>query len=697
MSGALGTPVARREGPDKVTGKARYAAEYPVENLAYGWVVQSTVARGVVRRVEAHPDSSGVVAVLWHGNAPRLEPGSDPELQPLQNPEIAYRGQVVALVVATTLEQAREAAAQLTVEVEELPHHSQLSEEDPELYIPDKVNPNFPSVTAIGDMDQALAAAAVVVDQTYRTPPEHNNPMEPHATIASWQGPQLTLFDSNQGPSVTADALAKLFELESDQVHVVTEHVGGGFGSKGTPRVNVVLAALAARVVGRPVKVVLTRQALFSLVGYRTPTIQRVRLGSDRDGHLTAIDHDVIEQTSRIFQFAEQTAVCTRHMYAAPVRGTSHRLARLDVPTPRWMRAPGEAPGMFALESAMDELATELDLDPIELRRRNEPAAEPESGKPFSSRHYLECFQEGATRFRWAQRDPRPGRVRRGDQLIGMGVAGGTYPLNVMASSARARAEAEGRFRVSLGAVDIGTGARTVLAQIAADQLGVGLEQVELRLGDSHLPHASIAGGSAGTSSWGWAISLACQRLRQELGLRGGVVPAEGLEALGDTTELLAKFDKEGKHTFAAHFAEVGVDLNTGEVRAHRLLGCYAAGRILNPRTARSQFIGGMTMGLGMALHEEGLLDPAFGDYVNHDLANYHIPANADIESIEACWVEEEDDQLTPTGGKGIGEIGIVGVAAAVANAVWHATGVRFRELPLRPDRVLQALERAQL
>lgn len=694
MSGVLGTAVPRREGPEKVSGTARYAAEYRLPDLVHAWAVQAPVARGRVRDVPADQDLPGVLAVLWHGNCARLHPAPDTELQVLQGPEISYRGQVVALVVAETPEQAREAAQRLRMDLEQEPHDSLLSADHPGLYTPEKVNPAFPSVTELGDLDEGFARAAFLVDATYQTPAEHNSPMEPHATIARWEGDELTVYDSNQGPSAVADALATLFGCEADQVRVVSDHVGGGFGGKGSARPNVVLAALAARAVDRPVKLALPRQAMFSMVGYRTPTIQRVRLGADREGRLTALAHDAIGQTSRIFEFAEQTAICSRHMYAAAARRTGHRIVRLDVPTPRWMRAPGECPGMFALESAMDELAAACGIDPIELRVRNEPEAEPESGVPFTSRNYLACLREGAARFGWDSRDPRPGVRRDGEQLCGTGVAGAMYPVNVMPSSARATLDPDGTFRVEVGAADIGTGARTVLAQIAADALGVGLDRVDLRLGDSSLPHASVAGGSSGTSSWGWAVSMACGELRRKIeDLRAEPAGQAGLSAYADTSQILEDRETEGRHAFGAHFADVRVDTTTGHVRVVRLLGWYAAGRILNPRTARSQFLGGMTMGLGMALHEEGLLDPATGDYVNHDLAGYHIPTNADVEELDVGWVDEHDEQLNPTRSKGIGEIGIVGTAAAVANAVWHATGIRFRSLPLRPDRVLQALE----
>ncbi|MEU8231590.1 xanthine dehydrogenase family protein molybdopterin-binding subunit [Actinoplanes sp. NPDC048967] len=681
---AVGSPLGRIEGPAKVTGAARYAAEYPVEDVVHAWVVQSPVARGTLDAVIVDPttEDDDVLAVLWHGNAPRLEQPDDPELAVLQSERISYRGQAVALVVARTLEAARRAAQVIGLEITEEPHDTLLTADHPEIYSPEQVNPAFPADTRSGDVEQAFAAAPVKVDVTYRTPALHNNPMEPHATIAVWQGDDLVLYDSNQHPPGVAGAVGAVFGLPAERVHVITEHVGGGFGSKGSARPNAVLAALGARVVGRPVKLALPRQALFSMVGHRTPTIQRIRLAAERDGTLTAIDHEAVEHTSRLFEFAEQTTVATRHMYAAANRHTGHRLVRLDMPTPRWMRAPGEAPGMVGLECAMDELAEELGLDPIELRIRNEPRVEPESGVPFSSRQYLQCLREGAERFGWADRDPRPRSRREGNWWVGLGVAGATYPTMAQPSTARVRARPDGRYDVAVAATDIGTGARTILTQIAADELGVPVDRVRVRIGDSTLPKASVAGGSSGSASWGWAVTGACRELR-----RSG-----NDEAVYDSTEEVQQQEKDGKHAYGAHFAEVRVDADTGEVRVSRLFGMYAVGRVLNPRTARSQFIGGMTMGLGMALHEEGVLDPAMGDWVNHDLAEYHVPVHADIESVEAAWLSEDDRAVNPMGSKGIGEIGIVGSPAAIVNAVRHATGIRVRDLPVRLDKLLPYL-----
>jgi xanthine dehydrogenase YagR molybdenum-binding subunit len=693
---AIGTDVARLEGLDKVTGRARYAFEYEVDDVAYLWLVPATIARGRVTGIDPGRarELPGFVDVIWAGNAVRLADAlaeSDAELAVFQSDRVSYRDQVVAAVVADDLETAREAAALIRVEFESEPASVVLRSDDPGLYAPSQLNAGYDTDTSVGDVERAIADAPYALDQTYSTPSLHNQPMEPHASIARWDGGHLTVWDSNQAPSAVAKSLATAFGLDvGSGVHVVTEHVGGGFGSKGTGRPNVIITAMAARIVGRPCKLALPRQAMFSLVGYRTPTIQRIQLAADGAGTLLAIAHDTVEQTSQLVEFAEQTGECTRHMYAAPNRRVTHRLARLDVPTPRWMRAPGECPGMFAVESALDELAERLGLDPIELRLRNEPAVDPSEGLPFSSRHYVECLQQGARRFGWDGRDPRPGARREGRTLIGTGVAGSTYPVHIMPSNARVRVDEDGRYEVAIAAADIGQGARTVLAQIAADALGVGMDRIDMRIGDSTLPVASVAGGSSGTSSWGWAVTKAARGLREQLGRHDGI-PAGGLEVSADIKAELAAQEPMSRNAYGAHFVEVRVDADTGEVRVSRALGVFAAGRIVNPRTARSQFLGGMTMGLSMALMEEGEMDRAYGDYANHDLAEYHIAVNADVQALEAVWLEETDEHLSPAGNKGIGEIGIVGIAAAVTNAVWHATGHRVRDLPVRLDKVFAA------
>jgi xanthine dehydrogenase YagR molybdenum-binding subunit len=690
---AIGAPLDRVDGPQKVTGAATYAFEYQLGDATYAFAVQSTIAKGRIAAVDVAAARAlpGVVAVLWHENAPRLASLDTPDLAVLQSDAVAYYGQIVGVVVAETSEIARHAAGLIAIRYEEQPHDVALRADRGDLYRPEKVNPNYETDTARGDVAAALAAAAVSLDHTYTTPHYHNNPLEPHATVAVWSddGGSVTLYDANQGSHTIQGDIARIFGLPPARVRVIAPYVGGAFGSKAFTHPHVILTVLAAQAVGRPVKLALTRQQMFALVGYRTPTIQRLRLGADRDGRLTALAHDVVEQTATLREFAEQTAVATRVMYAAPNRRTTHRLARLDVPVPTIMRAPGECPGMYALESAMDELASACGLDPIELRLRNEPAVDPETGHPFSSRGLVACLQEGARRFGWTARDPRP-RIRRdGRWLLGTGVAASTYPARRRPATALARVDGAGRYTVLIDASDIGTGAWTVLTQIAADALEVPPERVQVEIGDSRLPRAPGAGGSQGTASWGSAIVEAAQRLRARLHDEyGGVIPAEGIEATAETGENPAA-QRFAMHGFGAQFAEVRVDADSGEVRVPRLLGVFAVGRIINAKTGRSQLLGGMTMGLSMALHEESVLDPRFGHYANHDFAEYHIATNADVGTVEVAWIDEDDPHVNPLGAKGIGEIGIVGTAAAIANAVYHATGIRVRDLPIRPDRLL--------
>ncbi len=685
---ATGLDLERVDGRAKVLGLAPYAYEHPAENPTYLYPVQSTIARGRIAAIDtaAAETMDGVVAVLTHLNAPRLANAEDKELAVLQSDEVGFRGQFVAAVVADSPESAREAAAHVRVQYHREPHHAALRADHEDLYKPDVINAGLETDTQTGDPDAALASAAVVVDRTYTTPAEHNNPMEPHTTVAQWNGDRLLVFDSTQSVHNARKTLAPLFDVEVEQIRVVAPHVGGGFGSKGLPHAHVVLTALAAKVTGgRPVKYALSRQQMFFLAGYRTPTIQRLQLGASGDGRISVLTHDVVEQTSAIKEFAEQTAGISRMMYAADHRRTTHRLASLDVPVPSWMRAPGECPGSFGLEVAMDELAEACGIDPIELRVRNEPAIDPETGKPFASRHLLACLREGARRFGWERRNAQPGTMLVDGWRTGIGVAASTYPARRQpANTARIRFTADGYYDVQIGAVDLGTGAWTALTQIAAEALECGPEQVRLQIGDTDLPVATVAGGSSGTSSWGSAIIGAAQMFRKE---HGAFPSAEDTsEGNGEKNPASTNY---ALHSFGAQFAEVQVHADTGEIRVSRMLGVYSAGRIINPRTARSQFLGGMTMGIGMALHEHSVMDERFGMYVNHDLAEYHVPANADVRQLEAYWLEEVDEHAGPLGARGIGEIGIVGAAAAVANAAYNATGIRVRDLPLTADKFL--------
>ncbi|MFD0250124.1 xanthine dehydrogenase family protein molybdopterin-binding subunit [Streptomyces sp. NPDC127113] len=695
VRGVVGTSQTRVEGREKVTGAARYAGEIPFADLAHGWLVLSTVSRGRIRAVETEPVLAmpGVLAVLHHGNAPRLETDyvgllgipPDPTAAVFQNDRVPHLGWPVALVVAENSEQAREAAEALVVAYDEEPHDTVLTGAHPEAYPAAGV---MPAETVKGDLDAGLAASPVVVDEEYTTPEEHHSMMEPHAATALWDGGRLEVVDSNQGTTWIQGELAKMFSLDESAVRVRSEHIGGGFGSKGL-RAHQVSAVMAATVLQRPVRVVMTRRQMFSLAGYRSPTAQRVRLGADADGRLRALDHRSVSQTSTVYEFVEPSAGVARVMYDAEAHRTANEVVRLDVPSPTFMRAPGEAPGSFAIESALDELAERCGVDPVDLRLRNEPETGPVSGLPFSSRNLEACFREGARRFGWAERDPRPGVRRDGRWLLGTGTAAASFGAGAAPSTALLTAEADGGFTVRISAADIGTGARTALTMIAADALEVAPDRVRVRIGDSDFGPAMIAGGSMGTRSWAWAVTEAARELRERLAL-GTTVPPEGITVRSDTTAALGSLAQKERHSYGAQFAEVAVDTATGEVRVRRMLGIFAAGRIVNPLTARNQLVGGMIWGVSMALHEEAVRDRASGGLYAPDLAGYHVATHADIGDIDADWVDDSDPE-DPVGIKGVGEIGIVGAAAAVANAVWHATGVRHRNLPIRPDRVLSA------
>ncbi|WP_456319946.1 xanthine dehydrogenase family protein molybdopterin-binding subunit [Plantactinospora alkalitolerans] len=688
---AIGTPLDRLDGPQKVTGTARYAFEHPVERPAYLHPVQATIALGRIVGVDTTVASAepGVLAVLTHQNAARVASVDDPEVAILQDAEVRYRGQFVGGVVAETSEIARRAADLVRFEYQARPHDVELRADHPDRYAPETVNGGFATDSVRGDPERALSTAAVRLDATYTTPRYQHNPIEPHSTIAVWADGHLTLHVASQGVHRLRDSIAALFGLDPERIRVISPHVGGAFGGKLHAHPDVALAVLAAMAVpGRAVKLALTRQQMFIHVGYRTPTIQRIRLGADAEGRLVAVAHDVVQQTARIKEFAEQSASPTRVMYAAADRSTTHRMVALDVPVPTIMRAPGKTPGMYALESAMDEMAIACGQDPVEFRIANEPATDPERDLPFSSRNLVACLREGARRFGWDGRDPTPRARRRAGWLVGTGVAASMYPVyRLPGSSAMIRLGPDGRYTVSIGAADLGTGTWTTLTQIAADALDVPVGRIELRIGDTLLPQAMAAGGSSGMTSWGSSVVEAARRLRARLAdEHGGVVPAEGIEASAEMPDN-PYADRFAMYAFGAQFAEVRVCEETGEVRVPRLLGVFAAGRIINPKTGRSQLLGGMTMGLSMALHERAVVDPRFGYVVNHDLAEYHIATNADVGSVEVHFVEEDDPYVNPMGSKGIGELGIVGTAAAIANAVQHATGVRVRDLPITPDR----------
>ncbi|RRO19904.1 xanthine dehydrogenase family protein molybdopterin-binding subunit [Saccharopolyspora rhizosphaerae] len=680
----VGTAVDRLEGEAKVRGRALYATEHPVDDPVFAHLVQSRIARGRITGIDtgAALEEPGVLDVVTHHNAPELASTDDAELAVLQSPDVGYRGQPIAVVLAESSESARAAAGLVRVEYEQAEHDVHLSADRDDLVAADDDREQ-------GDLDAALVRADVVHDAVYTTPQEHHIALEPHATTAVWSEGALTVYDSTQGVHWVRDALTDLFGVDPENVHVVAPHVGGGFGSKGPAHAHLVAAVLAAqRVQPRPVKLVLTRQQSFPIVGPRAATIQRIRLGADAEGHLTAVGNDVVAQSARLKDFTEQAGTPTAMMYAAPNRRITHRLARLDLPVPTWMRAPGECPGMFALETAMDEMAIACGLDPIEFRIRNEPDTDPDSGLPYSSRNLVVCLREGARRFGWADRDPAPGTRRAGEWLVGTGVAASTYPVNSMpGTQATIHAQPDGRYRVLIGATDIGTGAWTALTQIAADALGAELDRVTVSIGDTDLPWASGAGGSTGITCWGSAIVDAARRLREEVP-EGQPVPEGGAVVTGATPDN-PHSGQWSMHSFGAQFAEVRVHRDTGEVRVPRMLGIFAAGRIVNAKTGASQLLGGMTMGVSMALHEQAHVDPRFGHVINQDMEKYHVASCADIGDVEVDWVDEDDPHVNPMGTKGIGELGIVGAAAAVDNAVHHATGTRVRDLPITPDKLL--------
>ncbi|MEU7458290.1 xanthine dehydrogenase family protein molybdopterin-binding subunit [Streptosporangium roseum] len=688
-TGAVGTPRPRLEGRPKVTGIARYAADEPIPNVAFGFIVTAPVSRGRVRDIDISAASGmpGVVGVIDHRTAPRLNPeaghffGPDGALRLLQDDVIPHAGRAVALVVAETLEQAGAAAAALRVTYDEHSHDTDFRAGHPAARPASTI---FGGDAQVGDLDAELAASAVVVDEVYDTPEEHCSAMELHSATAWWEEGRLQAVDSNQGPFLVAATLATLFSLKLEQVRIRAEHVGGGFGSKGQCGPQLILAVMGATLFGRPVRVSLTRNQVFLMTPPRPATHQRVRIGAEADGRLRAIHHEAAFEVSPLADYVENCTELTKTLYAAPAIHTRLTAVPLDILPPFSVRGPGLTPGSFALESAMDEVAERLGIDPLDLRLRNEPSIGPVSGLPYSSRNLLACLREGARGFGWAGRDHRPRQRREGAWLIGTGLAATAFSTGALPSSASITAETDGTFTVAVGASDIGTGARTALSAIAADALEVTIERVRIQIADSDLGPAWGAGGSRGTTSWSWAITAAAAKLRER-----SADPTRPLTVTADTTQVLGELPLGERHAYSAVFAQVAVDPATGEVRVRRLLGTFAVGRVVNPLLARSQAVGGMIMGLSMALHEEGVRDPVSGRNVNADFAGYHIAAHADVPDVEVEFVPdtEPDD---PSGIKGIGEIGTVGTAAAIANAVWHATGIRQRSLPIRLDRVVE-------
>ncbi|GGP85920.1 xanthine dehydrogenase family protein molybdopterin-binding subunit [Saccharothrix coeruleofusca] len=687
--GAVGASRPRIEGGLKVTGAARYTADVPMPGLVHGQLVTATTSRGRVRDVDASTalGMPGVLGVLDHRNAPRLNPkagnyfGPDGSLLLLQDEVVPYAGWPVALVVAETPEQARAAAAALRVTCDAEPHDLDFDMDHPAAR---PASTAFGPEADTGDLEAELAACAVVVEERYRTPEESHCAMEPHASTAWWEGDHLHALDANQGAFSVSEVLAALWSIDRERVHVRSEHVGGGFGGKGVCGPQMILASMASKRFGRPVRIAMTRAQVFETTSSRPRTEQLVTIGADADGRLRAVGHRAAYALSPLAEYIEACTEQAKVLYAAPAIRTRLTAVPLDVLPPASMRGPGATPGSFALESAIDEVAERLDVDPVRLRLRNQPSVAPVSGLPFSTRRLVSCVQEGARRFGWAARDRRPRSRREGPLLIGTGMATASFSAGVFPSTASITAEVDGTFTVSVGASDIGTGARTALTAVAADALGVDAGRVRLRIGDSDLGMAWGAGGSRGTTSWSFAITEAAKELRGRLG-----DPARPVTATVDTSALIDFQPGRERQTFSAVFAEVAVDPATGEVRVRRLLGVFAVGRVINPLLARGQVVGGMVMGLSMALHEESVRDPRTGRLANGDFAGYHIAAHADVPDVEADFVPDYEP-LDPSGFNGLGEIGTAGTAAAIANAVWHATGTRQRTLPIRLDRVLE-------
>ncbi|TIP96440.1 MAG: xanthine dehydrogenase family protein molybdopterin-binding subunit [Mesorhizobium sp.] len=742
-NGIIGRPIDRIDGPLKVTGGATYAYENTLEGTAFGYILGAAVAKGRIAEIDTAEAerAPAVLLVMTHRNAP-AQPDFGPAVTPtvpevftrarpaLNSERVRYYDEPVALVVAETFEAARAAAGLIKVRYDEEPGRYDLPGNVADAYAPKRTNAGFETDSVIGDFESAFAAAPVKVDATYRTPFEHHNPMEPHATLAAWSGNELTIHTSAQTLANFRAGVASTLRIPPERVRIVSPFIGGGFGSKLIAHADTILAALAAQVLQRPVKIALTRQQMFANAGHRAEMIQQVRLGTDTDGRLTGIAHDVWAATSSFEEYCEQTAVFARSLYSAPNRVTRHRLVPLDINRGEWMRSPGEAPGMLAFECAMDELAERLGLDPIELRIRNEPVQDPERGVPFSTRNLVTCMEEGARRFGWQRRNPTPGSTREGRKLIGYGMAAAIRPNYIGAATAQVAVDRDGRVTARLDMTDIGTGTYTILTQIAAESLGVPISSIKVELGDSRFPRTAGSGGSWGAASAGSALHNACNALKQRIleaaqsseasPLRGANATeasfADGEVRVGQRSASLADlvrriapdgFEAEGsvatgaatqsykaysQHSYGAHFAEVAVDCDTGEIRMRRMLAVMGAGRILNPKTARSQIIGGMTWGIGAALMEQTVLDPRYGHFVNHDLAEYHVPINGDVPEMEVVFLEEHDDKANPLGAKGLGELGVCGAGAAVANAIYNATGVRVREFPITLDKVLPAL-----
>ncbi len=727
----IGQPLTRRDAVLKVTGGARYAADNHPAGMLYAVLAVSSIARGRVTflDVQAATSHPGVVDVMTPANRPPLAEDPDAKTNPfmfrldlLQNDQVRYANQPIAVVIAETLEAATEGAALLSPQYEAQP--ARVGLDASESFVPPAVGVGNPAKVQRGDVEAALATASRRIDATYETPAQYHNAMEPHAIVAAWDGDALSVDTPTQGLALAQGRIAGLFGISPEKIHIRSPFLGGGFGSKGLISGPQILGIMAARLVGRPVKLVLRREQMYGPVGHRAPTRQTLRIGADGDGRLSAIDHHAKTVSSTFDDFFEPAADASHTLYASPAIATSHEAVRVDTGTPLFMRAPGEATGSIALESAIDEAAQACGMDPLAFRLKNYAEVEPISGKPFSSKALRECYAQGAKRFGWARRPLAP-RQMRDDAgfLVGWGMGTATFPALMFQAEARAVVRSDGSGQMETGAHDMGQGAWTALAQIAADGLGLELEQVEFRAGTSDLPDAGIAGGSAHTATAGMAIHNAGAAVIAQLAelatgdersalfgasntgvvARGGrlfrrddesrsesyvdILGRAGLtemEARGKSAADPAAQSIYAMHAHGAVFAEVKVDPDLGQIRVTRVIGAFAAGRIINPRMVRSQLFGGMIWGVSFALHEHAVMDRRSGRTLNANLAEYHIPVNADVPSMEALMIDEHDPHVNALGIKGVGEIGITGTAGAVANAVWHATGIRVRRFPIR-------------
>jgi xanthine dehydrogenase YagR molybdenum-binding subunit len=734
----IGKEMSRVDGVAKVTGKAKYAAEFQVPNLAYGFIVLSTVTKGTITAIDTREaeTSPGVVRVFTHLNAPKLGAGSTEEAPPrgnqeekdksfraLQSARIFFNRQPVALVVAETYEQARHASRLVKVSYDTEKHMTDTEAVRESARAPRQA----PPPKRRGNPEEAMKSAPVKIEAEYRIPIEHHNPMEPHAAIAVWQGDKLTIFDKTQEVYNVREHLASRLGVPEENITVISPFVGGAFGSSLRPNYYPALTAMAARELRRPVKVVYTRTQMFSGHGYRPYTIQKVALGAERSGKLSAMIHEAVHNTSSFEDFSDGTTNFTRQVYACPNLYAPLKITGTDLNTPTWMRAPGAVSGMFALECAMDELAYALKIDPLELRLTNYAEVDPESGKPWSSKALRECYRLGAEKFGWKDRKFEPRSMRDGRSLVGWGMATGVWGAFQRPANARITLRADGTAHVTSATSDIGPGTYTVMTMIAAEYLGLTPEQVKFELGDTNFPRAPSQGGSQTTSSVGSAVygaalavgarllSLANQaadsplraaaaadvemldgRLRLKNEPSRFVSVAEvmrrnGLTEITETFESKPSKERE-KYALLAHgaqFVEVKVDPDLGTVRVTRAIEVTACGKIINPKASHSQEIGGVVWGIGMALQEATEIDHRYGRIMNPNLQHYHVPVNADVHRIETMFVEEDDKIVNPLGVKGMGELGMVGIPAAIANAVFHATGRRIRELPITPDKLL--------